>query len=190
MHRRPPKRGKHYKQKTASCTHYIVTHTPIKKTFLANAPQCALNLDDVIFRLVVTISGNWLSANRCGRPAIFAMALHDRIASSGPSSGKCFLNAILSVCRGSVTVYSFGLADFSLPEAPFGKPAFLEAAFFLLEGAGFFLTAFFFGDFLGAAFFLATVCTPLPGCRRDFRLGRTQHRSASRLLRKQNVCNT
>ena len=127
---------------------------------------------------------------------LFPSRAFERIAETGnsccsnaTSSGKFCLNAILSVCRGSVTVYSFGLADFLLPEAPFGKPAFLETAFFLLEGAGFFLTAFFFGDFLGAAFFflegagffvdgffgdaffLATVCTPLPGCWRDFRLG-------------------
>jgi len=49
------KEEEYYKENIASTTEYIVTHAPVKKNFPANAPQCALNLDDVIFRLVVTI---------------------------------------------------------------------------------------------------------------------------------------
>ncbi len=67
------KEEEHYKERQLLIQDYIGPTRRSIKIFPANAPQCALNLDDVIFRLVVTISGNLLSANRCGGPAAFAV---------------------------------------------------------------------------------------------------------------------
>jgi hypothetical protein len=58
------KEEQHGKDKTASATDCIVIHTPIEKSFPANAPQLAMILHELIVRLGVTIPGNLVPADR------------------------------------------------------------------------------------------------------------------------------